>query len=65
MVYIMSKRAMMAFYQRAYDEGIRIGFEAGKRWAQNKGVVIASIPHDPLNPKFRQDIDDILKGKGV
>ena len=65
-IYIMTKRAMQKFWQQTYDLGLHKGYELGKGMAQNKGFIIAGIPYDSispeaLNPKFRRDIDDILK----
>jgi len=69
MIYIMTKKAMQAFWQRTYDLGLHKGYELGKGMSQDKGFIISGIPYDTgpeaFNPTLRQQIMDIFRRKGV
>lgn len=69
MIYIMTKRGLQSFWQKAYEDGLLKGYELGKGMSQDEGSTLTGIPYsigpEAFNFKFRRQLDDILKQKGV
>jgi hypothetical protein len=60
MIHFITNKRLEIIRRRAWEEGLRKGWELCKGMESGKGIIISA-----LNPQFRQDIEDILKGKRV